>query len=98
MKFGGCLMPGARAGWLGGAVGFDSPGIAPPGAAGVPAGDQSRYRAGTVAVTVGWALPGRVGHDAPRLGASHDMPVIDRQSGRWYVKDIRASTQPMGTP
>ena len=29
--------------------------------------------------------------------ATYDMSVVDQQSGRWYVKDIRASTQPMGT-
>jgi hypothetical protein len=33
-----------------------------------------------------------------RRAATYDMSVFDRQSGRWYVKDIRASTQPMGTP
>jgi hypothetical protein len=27
-----------------------------------------------------------------------DMSVVDRQNGRWYVKDIRASMQPMRIP
>jgi hypothetical protein len=27
-----------------------------------------------------------------------DMSVVDQQNGRWYVKDIRASMQPMRTP
>ena len=40
---------------------------------------------------------GKVRTGAPRLAATYDMSVIDRHSGRWYVKDIRASTQPMGT-
>jgi hypothetical protein len=40
---------------------------------------------------------GQVGTGAPRLAITYDMPVIDQQSGRWYVRDIRASTQPMGT-
>jgi len=47
--------------------------------------------------TTGCPLPGQVGMGAPGLGTSYDMPVIDQQSGRWYVKDIRASTQPMGS-
>jgi hypothetical protein len=37
------------------------------------------------------------GLGAPRLTTTYDMSVIDRHSGRWYVKDIRASTQSMGT-
>jgi hypothetical protein len=44
-----------------------------------------------------WLLPGQAGILAPRLAANCDMSVVDQQSGRWYVKDIRASTQPMGT-
>jgi hypothetical protein len=32
---------------------------------------------------------------ASRLPATRDLPVVDRQNGRWYVKDIRASMQPM---
>jgi hypothetical protein len=32
-----------------------------------------------------------------RLATSCDMSVVDQQSGRWYAKDIRASTLPMGT-
>lgn len=49
-------------------------------------------------VTADWTIPGQVGPGSPTLVTSYDMSVIDRQSGRWYVKDIRASTQPMGTP
>jgi hypothetical protein len=40
---------------------------------------------------------GEVKGGAPRLATTCDMSVVDRQSARWYVKDIRASTQPMGT-
>jgi len=50
-----------------------------------------------ITATASWPLTGQVGTGVPRLGANGDMPVIDQQSGRWYVKDIRASTQPMGT-
>ena len=46
---------------------------------------------------VGLVTPGQVGTGVPRLATTCDMSVVDRQSGRWYVKDIRASTQPMGT-
>jgi hypothetical protein len=58
----------------------------------VPQGGATRDNA----VTVDCALPGQVETGAPRLAASHDMSVVDRQSGKWYVKDIRASTQPTG--
>jgi hypothetical protein len=46
---------------------------------------------------VDWMLPGQVGLGTARLATTYDMSVVDRQSGRWYVEDIRASTQPMGT-
>jgi hypothetical protein len=44
-----------------------------------------------------WTTPRYVGTAASRLARTYDMSVVDPQSGRWYVKDIRASTQPMGT-
>jgi len=77
------------------------PGATLPGAVGsdgiaslqVPAGNATRDSA----VTVDWPLPGQVGTGTPRLTATYDTAVVDQQSGRWYVKDIRASTQPMGT-
>ena len=47
--------------------------------------------------TVDLVIPRQVVPGAPRLATSCDMSVVDQQSGRWYVKDIRASTQPMGT-
>jgi hypothetical protein len=43
------------------------------------------------------ATSGQVGTGMPRFGTSCDMSVVDQQSGRWYAKDIRASTLPMGT-
>jgi hypothetical protein len=49
-------------------------------------------------MTVDWALPVQVGAGAPRHIASYAMSVVDQQRGRWYVEDIRASTQPMGNP
>jgi hypothetical protein len=50
-----------------------------------------------ITATASWPVTGQVGAGVPRLDANDDMPVIDQQSRRWYVKDIRASTQPMGT-
>jgi hypothetical protein len=50
-----------------------------------------------ITMTVGLATPWQVGTRAARLATSCDMSVVDQQSGRWYLKDIRASTQPMGT-
>jgi hypothetical protein len=60
----------------------------------VPQGGATR----DITVMVDWMLPGQAGLGAARLAATYDMSVVDRQSGRWYVEDIRASTQPMGTP
>jgi hypothetical protein len=49
-----------------------------------------------IRVTVS-GTPGEAGAVGSRLAANYDMVVVDPQSGRWYVKDIRASTQSMGT-
>jgi hypothetical protein len=46
-----------------------------------------------ITVTVDWQLTGQ----AVGFAATYDMSVVDQQGGRWYVKEIRASTQPMGT-
>jgi hypothetical protein len=51
-----------------------------------------------ITVTMDLATSWQVGTVLPRLATTCDMSVVDPQSGRWYVKDIRASTQPMGTP
>ena len=82
------LAPGASEGELGGTVSFGS--IA---SLTVPRGGATR----DITVTVNWLLPGQVNQDAPQLPATCDMSVVDQRSGRWYVRDIRASTQPMGT-
>jgi Conjugative transposon protein TcpC len=82
------LAPGASVGGLGGAVSFG--GIT---SLQVPQGGSTR----DITVTVNRTLSGQVGAGASRLATTYDMSVVDQQSGRWYVKDIRASTQPMGT-
>jgi hypothetical protein len=83
------LAPGTSISGLGGAVSFD--GIT---SLQVPRGGATR----DITVTVDWTIPDQVGTGAPKLVTTYDMSVVDQQSGRWYVKDIRASTQPMGTP
>jgi hypothetical protein len=55
----------------------------------VPQGGTTR----DITVTVNWQLTGQQGGFA----TTYDMSVVELQGGRWYVKDIRASTQPMGT-
>ncbi len=82
------LVPGASISGLGGAVGFG--GIA---SIQVPQGGSTR----DITVTVNW-IPGQAGSGGQRLATTYDMSVVDQQSGRWYVEDIRASTQPMGAP
>jgi len=82
------LAPGASVGGLGGAVGFVS--IA---SLTVPPGGATRG----IAVTVSWMVSGQVSCAVLQFAAIYDMSVIDRPRGRWYVREIRASTQPMGT-
>ncbi len=82
------LAPGVSVSGLGGAVSFGS--IA---SITVPPGGATR----DITVTVIWVLPGQVSQAAPQLATTYDMSVVDQQSGRWYVREIRASTQPMGT-
>jgi hypothetical protein len=82
------LAPGTSINGLSGAVSFD--GII---SLQVPRDDATR----DTAVTADRPISGQVGPGSPRLVTSYDMSVIDQQSGRWYVRDIRASTQPMGT-
>jgi hypothetical protein len=55
----------------------------------VPPGGATRH----ITVTVNWQLAGQQGGFA----TTYDMSVIEQQGGRWYVGEIRASTQPMGT-
>jgi hypothetical protein len=82
------LPAGVSLNGLGGAVSFGS--IA---SITVPRGGATR----DITVTVNWVFPGQVRGGVSQLATTYDMSVIDQQSGRWYVREIRASTQPMGT-
>jgi hypothetical protein len=82
------LAPGVSLSGLGGAVIYSS--IA---SVAVPRGGATRH----ITVTVNWMLPGQVRQGVPQLAQTYDLLVVDQQSGRWYVREIRASTQPMGT-
>ena len=82
------LAPGASLSGLGRAVSFGS-----ITSLTVPRGGATR----DIVVTVNWVLPDQVSQVAPQLAATYDMSVVEQQSGRWYVREIRASTQPMGT-
>lgn len=82
------LAPGASLNGLGGAVTFTS--IANMT---VPPGGATR----DITVTVNWQLAGQGGSGTAQLAATYTMTVVDQQSGKWYVKDISASTQPMGS-
>jgi hypothetical protein len=59
------------------------------GSLNVPQGGATR----NITVTVDWQLTGQ----DTSFAATYDMSVVDQQGDRWYVKEIRASTQPMGT-
>jgi hypothetical protein len=50
-----------------------------------------------ITMNVSFVTLRHVGARMARLATSCDMSVVDQQSGRWYAKDIRASTLPMGT-
>jgi hypothetical protein len=82
------LAPGVSLNGLDGAVGFGS-----IGSITVPPGGATR----DITVTVNWVFPGQVRGGMSQLATTYDMSVIDQQSGRWYVREIRASTQPMGS-
>jgi hypothetical protein len=58
----------------------------------VPQGGATR----DITVTVNWQLPGQGQQGTAQFTATYDMTVVDQQSGKWFVEDIRASTQPMG--
>ena len=78
---------------LGGAVTFDS-----IGALHVPPGGATRQ----ITVTVIWQLPDQPGSAAgnlemtSKLEMTYGMSVVDLQSGKWYVKEIGASTEAVG--
>jgi len=89
------LAHGASVAGLGGAVTFDS-----IGALHVPPGGASRQ----ITVTVIWQVPvteqpgstvGNLGM-ASKLEMTYGMSVVDLQGGKWYVKEIGASTEAVG--
>ena len=89
------LAHGASVAGLGGAVTFDS-----IGALHVPPGGASRQ----ITVTVIWQVPvtEQPGSTAQSLGMAsklemtYGMSVVDLQGGKWYVKEIGASTEAVG--
>ena len=77
---------------LGGAVTFDS-----IGALAVPPGGATRQ----ITVTVIWQLPDQAAASAnlgmaSKLEVTYGMSAVDLQSGKWYVKEIGASTEAVG--
>ena len=90
------LAHGASVAGLGGAVTFDS-----IGALHVPPGGASRQ----ITVTVIWQVPvteqpgstaGNLGGMTSKLEMTYGMSVVDLQGGKWYVKEIGASTEAVG--
>jgi hypothetical protein len=87
------VAPGASLAGLGGTVTFDS-----IGALGVPPGGATRQ----ITVTVIWQVSEQPGSAAGNLGMAsklemtYGMSVVDLQSGKWYVKQIGASTEAVG--
>ena len=87
------LAPGTSLTGLGGAVTFDS-----IGALAVPPGGRTRQ----ITVTVIWQVAEQPGSAAGNLGMAsklemtYGMSVVDLQSGKWYVKQIGASTEAVG--
>jgi hypothetical protein len=82
------LAPGVSVTGLNGAVRFAS-----LASIAVPRGGTTR----DITVTVNWLLLGQGAQGVAQLSSTYDMSVVDQQSGKWYVENIRASTQPMGT-
>jgi len=86
------LVHGVSLTGLGDAVTFDS-----IGALVVPPGGATRQ----ITVTVIWQLPeqpaasGNLGM-ASKLEVTYGMSVVDLHSGKWYVKEIGASTEAVG--
>ena len=86
------LAHGASVAGLSGAVTFDS-----IGALHVPPGGASRQ----ITVTVIWQVPvteqpGSTAGMTSKLEMTYGMSVVDLQSGKWYVKEIGASTEAVG--
>ena len=87
------LAPGTSLTGLGSTVTFDS-----ISALGVPPGGRTRQ----ITVTVIWQVAEQPGSAAGNLGMAsklemtYGMSVVDLQSGKWYVKQIGASTEAVG--
>ena len=87
------LAPGVSVTGLGGALAFDS--IA---ALDVPTGGATR----TIYATVIWQVPEQAGSTvaksgmASKLQMTYCMSVVDLRHGKWYVKEIGASTEAVG--
>ncbi len=58
----------------------------------VPSGGTTRQ----ISVTVIWQLAGQAGEDVAKLEMTYRMSVVALQSGKWYVKEISASTEAVG--
>ena len=89
----GFVVRGVSVTGLDGAVAFDS-----ISALHVPPGGATRQ----ITVTVIWQLAEQPGSAAGNLGMAsklemtYGMSVVDLQSGKWYVKEIGASTEAVG--
>jgi len=81
------LAPGASLAGLDGNVTFDSiAGVV------VPAGGATRQ----ISVTVIWQLAGQDESGVTKLAMTYGMSVVELQSGKWYVKEVSASTEAVG--
>jgi hypothetical protein len=64
----------------------------------VPPGGASRH----ITVTVIWRLSEQLGSAAgnlgmtPKLAMTYGMSVVDLHAGKWYVKEIGATTETVG--
>lgn len=87
------LAPGTTLASLGGGLTFDS-----ISALHVPPGTGIRQ----ITVTVIWQLPEQAGPAAgnpgmaSKLEMTYGMSVVDSQSGKWYIREIGASTETVG--
>jgi Conjugative transposon protein TcpC len=81
------LAPGASLAGLDGTVTFGSiSGVE------VPSGGATRQ----ISVTVIWQLAGQDESGITKLAMTYGMSVVELQSGKWYVKEISASTEAVG--
>jgi hypothetical protein len=81
------LAPGVSLTGLDGSVTFGSVGDVD-----VPVGGATRQ----ISVTVIWQLAGQGESGVTKLAMTYGMSVVELQSGKWYVKEISASTEAVG--